>query len=163
MNIPYKKFILFVFLISSVSVCAVAQAVVESHFLGPSSRTDFIKEMQEEYTAEKSAENFRQMMQRTIRDADIGINNAYLEKFFQITMNNADQEDRQAIASAEESISKNCDVRHQSVYVTLVVRNRHFAETTMHQDGWFIMSHYSEAVSEKPWFHHVLYFKMQYY
>ena len=149
-----RKIILVIFLICNVPIWA--DVYVESHLIGSSNRTDFIKEMQEEFTPEKCAENFTQMMSR-----EFEWNNVYLEKFFQIAMYNADREDFEVMSLIEESIFNSSNVRHEGVYTSLAFRNLHLEGTIAHIDGWFVLSNYSQSASEKAWFHHMLYFNIQ--
>ena len=78
-----------------------------------------------------------------------------VDKCFQITEDNVDEEDMKMMANLQNCIVEKYNVQDRDSYESFVFRS--VDETSM--DGWFVFSHYSESATDK-WFHYIFYFSV---
>ena len=78
-----------------------------------------------------------------------------VDKCFQITEDNVDEEDIKMMTNLQNCIVEKYNVQDRDSYESFVFRS--VDETSM--DGWFVFSHYSESATDK-WFHYIFYFSV---
>ena len=87
---------------------------------------------------------------------ETSIDDAELERFYNVNEDNLDEEDLELISDIETYIFDTYKVRNRDCYFHIVVRG----ETKNGWDGWMIMSNYSDSASSK-FFHYIYYFAVK--
>ena len=78
-----------------------------------------------------------------------------VDKFFQVTEDNADQEDVQLIEDVWKYICNNYKVNDKDAFSHIVVRT----QSDEQMDGWVVLTHCSESAQE-PVLHYIYYFSV---
>lgn len=79
--------------------------------------------------------------------------NVTVNKYFQVTDDNADEEDLQVISDLEEYITSEYGLKNKTGYSHLIFRS--VSDNSV--DGWLIFSHYSKS---NGFLHYVYYFSV---
>lgn len=146
-----KRKIILIALFLCCVISAYAESVLGAENMGNCSRQEFISVASDEYTLRR---NFEASMMEGFKQNSRGFfgsrNKIRLLKFFMITNETADMEDRRVIDKIEQYYWNNYNLYDGDMYESLIQRGE--------QDFWLIESH---ITNRDGWLHYMYYVQLE--